>query len=199
MALTNPTEGEIIVDGHKGIKAGSILRSSVSCILQDFAQYQMTIRENIEVGYANHKFTEDEIWSLLNKVGLKEIVEKLPKGIDTELGQLQKGMELSKGQWQRLAIARLLANPNATLWILDEPTAYLDPISEIEIYDMIYDLAGDRTVLFISHRLGFAKRADRIIVFNEGKVVEEGIHRQLLNQDGIYAEMYRNQESWYVA
>lgn len=199
MALTNPTDGEIIVDGHKGIKAEAILRSSVSCILQDFAQYQMTIRENIEVGYQNHKFSDEEIWGLLDRVGLKERVQKLPQGIDTQLGQLQKGIELSKGQWQRLAIARLLANPNATLWILDEPTAYLDPISEIEIYDMIYDLAGDRTVLFISHRLGFAKRADRIIVFHEGKIAEEGVHRQLLDRDGIYAEMYKNQESWYVA
>ena len=199
MALTNPTNGEIIVDGHRGIKAEAILRSSVSCILQDFAQYQMTIRENIEVGYENHNFSEDEIWSLLDKVGLKERVEKLPKGIDTELGQLKEGIELSKGQWQRLAIARLMANPQATLWILDEPTAYLDPISEIEIYDMIYDLAGDRTVLFISHRLGFAKRADRIVVFNEGKIEEEGVHKHLLNKDGIYAQMYKNQESWYVA
>jgi ATP-binding cassette subfamily B protein len=199
MALTNATSGEIVVDGHKGLKAESILRNSVSCILQDFAQYQMTIRENIEVGYENHKFSEEEIWSLLDKVGLKERVLKLPQGIDTQLGQLQKGIELSKGQWQRLAIARLLANPQATLWILDEPTAYLDPISEIEIYDMIYNLAGDRTVLFISHRLGFAKRADKIVVFNGGKIAEEGVHRELLNQAGIYAKMYRNQESWYVA
>ncbi|WP_102400703.1 ABC transporter ATP-binding protein [Haloimpatiens massiliensis] len=199
MALMSSTNGKIVVDGYKGLKAESILRSSVSCILQDFAQYQMTIRENIEVGYENHKFSEKEIWSLLDTVGLKKRVLKLPQGIDTPLGQLQKGIELSKGQWQRLAIARLMANPQATLWILDEPTAYLDPISEIEIYDMIYNLAGDRTVLFISHRLGFAKRADRIVVFNEGQITEEGVHRDLLNKDGIYAKMYKNQESWYVA
>lgn len=199
MALTNPSEGSILVDGHSGLEAGAILRSSVSCILQDFAQYQMTIRENIEVGNQNHKFTDEEIWDLLEKVGLRERIENLSEGINTELGQLQKGIELSKGQWQRLAIARLLANPETTLWILDEPTAYLDPISEIEIYDMIYELAGNRTVLFISHRLGFAKRADRIIVFHEGRVAEEGVHKHLLNKDGIYAEMYKNQESWYVA
>lgn len=199
MALTSPANGEIIVDGHKGLNSEAILRRSVSCILQDFAEYQMTIRENIEVGYENHDFSEEEIWTLLDKVGLKDRVENLPQGINTQLGQLEKGIELSKGQWQRLAIARLLANPQATLWILDEPTAYLDPISEIEIYDMIYSLAEDRTVLFISHRLGFAKRADRIVVFNDGKIAEEGVHRNLLNQDGIYAKMYKNQESWYVA
>lgn len=198
MALTNPIEGEILVDWHSGVRAQSILRCSVSCILQDFAQYQMTIRENIEVGYDGHKFSDEEIWNLLDKVGLKERVEKLSNGIYTQLGQLKEGIELSKGQWQRLAIARLLANEEATIWILDEPTAYLDPISEIEIYDMIYDLAGDRTVLFISHRLGFAKRADRIVVFNEGKISEEGIHKELLKKDGIYSKMYKNQESWYT-
>lgn len=199
MALTNPIEGEILVNGHSGVRAQSILRFSVSCILQDFAQYQMTIRENIEVGYDGHKFSDEDIWNLLDKVGLKERVEKLPKGIYTQLGQLKEGIELSKGQWQRLAIARLLANEEVNIWILDEPTAYLDPISEIEIYDMIYDLAGDRTVLFISHRLGFAKRADRIVVFNDGKIAEEGIHKDLLKKDGIYSEMYTNQESWYTA
>ena len=83
--------------------------------------------------------------------------------------------------------------------ILDEPTAYLDPISEIEIYDMIYKLAGDRTVLFISHRLGFAKRADRIIVFESGKIAEEGTHEDLMGKHGIYSQMYKSQESWYAA
>ena len=127
------------------------------------------------------------------------MVSKLPQGIDTMLGQLQEGMDLSKGQWQRIAIARLLANPEAKIWVLDEPTAYLDPISEIEIYDLIYELAGERIVLFISHRLGFAKRTDRIIVFEDGKVAEEGNHTQLLERDGIYAEMYKMQETWYIA
>ena len=199
MALTNPTSGEIMVDGSSGLKAQCILKSSISCILQDFAQYEMTIRENIEVGNESYKFSEVEIWNLLDKVGLKEVIFNLPKGIDTELGQLKDGIELSKGQWQRLAIARLLAKDDSTVWILDEPTAYLDPISEIEIYNMIYDLAKDKTVLFISHRLGFAKRADRIVVFNDGKIEEEGTHKELLTIDGIYKEMYKNQESWYVA
>jgi len=131
MGLTSKYEG-IITDGQNLIN----LRNSISCILQNFAQYQMTIKENIEAGFAEHKFTDEEIISLLDRVGLKDIVLKLEKGIYTQLGQLGKGVELSKGQWQRLAIARLLANPNATIWILDEPTAYLDPISEIEIYDI---------------------------------------------------------------
>jgi len=193
MGLTGEYEGTI-TNGQYPIN----LRNSISCILQDFAQYQMTIKENIEAGYAGHEFTDEEIISILDRVGLKDIVLKMEKGIYTLLGQLGKGIELSKGQWQRLAIARLLANPNATIWILDEPTAYLDPISEIEIYNMIYGLSGEKTVLFISHRLGFAKRADRIIVFNAGKVEEQGTHEELMQNDGIYAKMYKAQENWYV-
>lgn len=197
MALTESFDGNIKV--HENINnTFSLLRNSISCILQDFSQYQMTIRENIEVGNIDHKFSDDEIIELLDKVGLKEHVLSLPNGIDTRLGQLEDGIELSKGQWQRIAIARLLANSKATVWILDEPTAYLDPISEIEIYDLIYKLAGSRTVFFISHRLGFAKKADRIVTFENGKIVEEGTHQQLMHMEGEYAKMYNNQESWYT-
>ena len=197
LGLTDRFSGTVNMKGINGeqISAGNL----TSCILQDFAQYQLTIRENIELGYTAKTFTDEEIWKCLEQVGLKEMISKLPQGIDTMLGQLQEGMDLSKGQWQRIAIARLLANPEAKIWVLDEPTAYLDPISEIEIYDLIYELAGERIVLFISHRLGFAKRTDRIIVFDDGKVAEEGSHTQLLEKDGIYAEMYKMQETWYVA
>lgn len=175
------------------------LQNSVSCILQDFAQYQMTVRENIEAGNPNCHFSDDEILEILDKVGLKEAILALKKGVHTPLGQLEKeGIELSKGQWQRLAIARLLVNPNATIWILDEPTAYLDPLSEIEIYNMIYKLAENRTVLFISHRLGFAKKADRIVLFDKGHITEQGTHDELIKSNGVYAEMYHTQEGWYI-
>lgn len=170
--------------------------NKISIVIQDFAQYQTTVKENIMFGNSSQTFSDEDIWELLEAVGLKEKVQGLPEGIYTKLGQLEKGVELSKGQWQRLAIARLLANPQAELWILDEPTAYLDPLSEIEIYDLIYQLAGQRTVLFISHRLGFAKKADRIVVFDKGKVVENGTHKELMQTKGIYAEMYSLQEAW---
>lgn len=195
LSLTDNYSGNI-TDGKTGEKID--LSKSVSCILQDFAQYQMTVKENIEAGFTGKQFSDDEIIETLDKVGLKEIVLAFEKGINTPLGQLEKGIELSKGQWQRLAIARLLANPEATVWILDEPTAYLDPIAEIEIYNMIYSLAENRTVLFISHRLGFAKKADKIVLFDKGHIEEEGTHDELINRKGIYAEMYSNQENWYI-
>ena len=105
--------------------------------------------------------------------------------------------DFSKGEWQRLAIARLLAKKNAKIWILDEPTAYLDPLSEIDLYDMIYRLAEDRIVIFISHRLGFAKKTERILVFDKGKIVEQGNHDRLMEIEGIYKEMYSIQQEWY--
>ncbi len=170
----------------------------ISSIIQDFTQYEATIKENIMFGCPERRCSDDEIWELIEAVDLTEKVRSLPKGIHTKLGQLEKGIEFSKGQWQRLAIARLLANREADVWILDEPTAYLDPISEIEIYELIYKLAAKRSVLFISHRLGFAKRADRVIVFQNGKIIEDGTHQALLEQEGTYAKMYHLQEAWNV-
>lgn len=193
MGLTDQFNGSIL-DQEGALDLGK----SVTCIIQDFAQYQMTIRENIEMGDVDKSFTDDEIIDLLEKVGLKEYVMSLAEGIDTPLGQLDKGTELSKGQWQRLAIARLLANRKTTIWILDEPTAYLDPMSEIDLYHLIYQLSGSRTVLFISHRLGFARKADRILVFENGHIAEEGTHENLMKQNGIYADMYESQAEWYA-
>lgn len=188
-ALTNPESGYV----------NTYSMRQISAVIQDFAQYQATIKENIMFGSSWKTFSDEEIWGLLEVVGLIEKVKSLPEGIHTKLGQLEKGVELSKGQWQRLAIARLLANPDSELWILDEPTAYLDPLSEIEIYDLIYRLAGERRVLFVSHRLGFARKADRILVFDKGRIAENGTHAELMEIDGIYAKMYKLQEAWYIA
>ena len=139
-----------------------------------------------------------EIWELLKTVGLKEKVEGLERGLDTRLGQLDDQGDFSRGQWQRIAIARLLAKKEAGIWILDEPTAYLDPLSEIEVYRMIYRLAGERIVIFISHRLGFAAQTDRILVFDQGEIVEQGKHEELMEKEGgLYREMYSLQREWY--
>ena len=181
-------------------RCGSITVDAKKCtaIFQDFKKYQMTIRQNIEVGVGGRHIDESKINEIIKKVGLQDFVDSLPDGIETNLGQLDKGIELSVGQWQRLAIGRLLANETADIWILDEPTAHLDPLAEIEIYNLIFDLAQDKSVLFISHRLGFAKRADRIIVFDEGEIREEGTHEQLMKVDGVYKEMYELQKEWYL-
>lgn len=169
-----------------------------TAILQDFGQYQMSVKENLEIGRGGCQLQDDEAIDILKKVGLYDSVATMPDGIHTKLGQLEGGMELSKGQWQRLAIGRLLANPNANVWILDEPTAYLDPVAEVDMYRFIFSLAGDRLVFFISHRLGFAKFADRIVVIDHGTIAEDGTHDELMKQNGLYAEMFEAQKEWYA-
>lgn len=178
---------------------GNIRGDGAVCtaVLQDFGQYQMTVKENIEIGCGGRELPEEEVLHILKMVDLYDFVMEKPNGIYTKLGQLEEGTELSKGQWQRLAAGRLLANRDANVWILDEPTAYLDPIAEIEMYDRIFELAEDRLVFFISHRLGFARKANRILVIHEGKIAENGTHDELCDRGGIYAQMYAVQKEWY--
>lgn len=185
-----------LLDNYEGIYRCGLL--SFAALLQDFGQYQMTIKENLQIGRGGDELSDKEAIEILTQVGLYDSISSLPNGIYTQLGQLEKGIELSKGQWQRLAIGRLLAKTDANVWILDEPTAYLDPIAEIELYNMVYNLSGDRLVIFISHRLGFCKNADRIIVIKDGIIAEQGTHSDLMNIDnGYYASMYAAQKEWY--
>ena len=174
------------------------LKQSVACIFQDFYQYQLSIKENILLGAPDREITEQELWEILAMVGLDKKVEMFPHGMDTKLGQLDNQGDFSKGEWQRLAVARLLAKRGASIWILDEPTAYLDPMSEIELYDMIYRCAGERLVIFISHRLGFAPKTDRILVFHKGEIVEAGTHEELVKKEGEYFDMWSIQAELYT-
>jgi len=171
----------------------------VSSLFQDFGCYQMTVRENVEMGIGGKKIADDELISILKKVDMYDFIMSKEKGLDSMLGQFEDGEELSKGQWQRLAIARLLANKDANVWILDEPTAYLDPIAEVEVYKLIFDLSENRLVFFVSHRLGFAKYSDRIIVLENGTIIEDGSHEDLTaKKNGRYAEMFESQRKWYT-
>ena len=186
-----------LLDDYSGECINTI--GKVAAIMQDFQFYQMTIRENIELGRQGEAMSESEILDILKKVDLYDLVMGLPDGINTRIGQLEGGIELSKGQFQRLAVARMLADKEAKVWILDEPTAYLDPIAEIEMYQYILSLSGERLVLFISHRLGFAKQADRIIVMDEGRIAEVGTHDELMIiENGIYKTMFEAQREWYT-
>lgn len=178
---------------------GSI-RNSVGkavAILQDFPEYALSVRENIELGRGGEPMEKEEVVEILKKVELWDAVSRLPDGIDTQIGQLTQGVEFSKGQFQRLAMGRLLADRKADVWILDEPTAYLDPVAEIEMYKNILDLGKEKMIFFISHRLGFARMADRIIVVEDGQIAEQGSHAELMQADGKYAVMYETQRSWY--
>lgn len=188
--LLNGYNGDYYIGNH--IKKRGIV-SGVTCLFQDFGEYQLTIKENIELGNHGNELSEEAVIDILKKVELLDFVNGLENGLYTKLGNINDGIELSKGQWQRIAIARLLANENSAVWILDEPTAYLDPLAEIEFYKLVDTYSQGRMVIFISHRLGYTKNANRIIVMSAGKIVEEGNHHQLMKQKGKYFEMYSAQ------
>ena len=119
-------------------------------------------------------------------------------GYETTLGRAydEHGQDLSQGQWQKLAIARAYLR-DASVLVLDEPTAALDAKAEVEVYRQFRDVSRDKTVLLISHRLGSARLADRIVFLDNGHVVEEGTHEELVALEGRYAEMYTVQAGWY--
>lgn len=190
-------EGEILINGRelRSLSLGEI-RALFGVVCQDFARYQIPMEENIALGNVLRRDPE-EIRQAAEQIGLGEVIEKLPQGMKTPLGKAsEKGVDLSGGEWQRVAIARALYNP-AAVRILDEPTAALDPVAESNIYEMFGKVSAGKTTIFITHRLGAARLADEIIVLDGGRVAEQGNHQELLSRQGIYANMFEAQRSWY--
>jgi ATP-binding cassette subfamily B protein len=199
-------EGEILLNG-KSLRAYSQgeLKGIFAVVYQDFARYFISLAENIALGGKGLPGDTDggeggskaRMGEILKQIGLEEAVRELPRGIDTDLGKIREGgVDLSGGQWQRLAIARALCRPSA-VYILDEPTAALDPVAESEVYGMFGRISVGRPAVFITHRLGAARLADEIVVIDEGRVAEQGSHEELMGRGGIYAEMFESQRSWY--
>lgn len=179
------------------------LKAIFAVVYQDFAKYYVSLRDNILLGNAldlkesSIASCNEQILDSAYSMGLKEVIDKLPHGIDSHLGKIKEdGIDLSGGEWQRLAVTRTLYNP-ALVKILDEPTAALDPVAESNIYEMFGRISTGVTTIFITHRLGAAKLADEIIVIDEGQVAEKGNHGTLLSLHGIYAKMFESQRSWY--
>ena len=207
LGLYRPTEGRITVDGIDvaGLDPEE-WRRRATAIFQDFVRYPTTPFENI--AYADPSLLGDEtasqvaihprVASAAAQAGAGAFIDALPFKYATPLGkEWEGGVELSIGQWQRLAIARAYLR-DAQIIALDEPTAALDPRAEAEVYNHFSRAAAGRTAILVSHRLGSARMADRIIVLREGRMVEEGDHDSLLGEDGEYARMYRLQASWYA-
>jgi ATP-binding cassette subfamily B protein len=183
------------------------LKGIFAVVYQDFARYFISLAENIALG---SKLPDgggppgepggvdpERIEGILKQIGLEDAARDLPRGIDTDLGKIREGgVDLSGGQWQRLAIARALYRPSA-VYILDEPTAALDPVAESEVYSMFGRISAGKPAIFITHRLGAARLADEIVVIDEGRVAELGSHDELMRRGGIYAEMFESQRSWY--
>jgi ATP-binding cassette subfamily B protein len=164
------------------------VRQTVGMVTQDGHLFHDTIGENLR--FARPDATDDELWDALRKARLAELVESLPDGLDTVVGE--RGYRLSGGERQRLTIARLLlARPRVV--ILDEATAHLDSTSEAAVQAALVEALAGRTALVIAHRLSTIRDADLIIVMEDGRVVERGTHAELLSAGGRYAELYRTQ------
>jgi ATP-binding cassette, subfamily B, bacterial len=197
----DPQSGSIVWNGQN-IRAIPVdhLRSKMAVVFQDFARFPASVRENI--GWANLEKLNDDVFikRLLLKVKLFRFFDQNYEGMDTLLTKLfDGGTDLSGGQWQRIAIARALARIDTTeLLILDEPTASIDPENEHDIYALIREMSKHCTTLVVSHRLGMARFADRVVVLNDGRVIEEGTHDALMLQAGKYSEMFNKQMSQYV-
>jgi len=192
-------EGEILING-KSIKTyrQDQLKAMCSVVYQDFARYSISFRDNILLGDINSFDNLDNMNKAIETVELQDVVGGLPLGISSNLGKIKNdGVDLSGGQWQRIAMARGIVSP-ASIRILDEPTAALDPISESNVYEKFEEISRGQTTIFISHRLGSTKIADEIFVIGDGAIVESGSYEELMKKNGVYTKMYESQRSWYI-
>ena len=194
-----PEKGKIIFNGIDiNDYSTKNYRENISALFQDFAQYPFSIRENIWFGDVSKKENLEEIQKMVKLVGLEKFVSKLPKKEENSLdNEYEGGIEPSKGQWQRIALARALYK-DSQLLILDEPTSNVDPKSEEEIFNKVLTLAKDKIIFLISHRFATVRVADRILVLENGKIIEEGSHDELLKKDGRYAHLFKIQAKKYM-
>ena len=168
-------------------------------IFQDFGKYAMTVEENISFGDIGKGVIPDEIVSAAENSGASEFIDKLPLGYQTPLTKLfeYEGTELSIGQWQKLSVARAFYS-DSDIMILDEPTASLDALAEQQIFNQFEILTKGKTSIFVSHRLSSATTADKIIVLENGQIVEIGSHKDLMEAKGKYYELFSTQASRYI-
>jgi ATP-binding cassette subfamily B protein len=198
--LYEPTEGRILLDGRDLRDWPTAeLRRRIGVIFQDFNQYQFKLRENVGVGAVEHLENEPRLRRAIERGGADEVVAALSAGLETPLGRwFQDGAELSGGQWQKIALARAFMREEADILVLDEPTAALDADAEHAVFERFRALAHGRTTILISHRFPTVRMADRILVLDGGRVMEEGTHPELLARGGRYAHLFTLQASGYL-
>lgn len=196
--LYDPTEGQILLDGID-LREYSLedLYRQIGVIFQDFMRYEMTARENIAVGKIEELANLPLIADSAEKSMAAEVIAKLPANLEQMLGRrFEGGVDLSGGEWQKVALARAYLR-DAQLLILDEPTAALDARSEYQVFQRFAELTLGKMALFISHRFSTVRMADRIVVLENGNIVEEGNHDYLAHLGGRYAEMFEMQAASY--
>ena len=189
--LYEPDRGAVLYDGVEGRELDAeVVRRQISAVFQHFARYDATVADNVAFGDWRRLVDDREATEeVVRRAGLEELVRSLPDGYDTVLGRALGRTEPSGGQWQQLAVARAMAR-DARILILDEPTAHLDVQAELQLFERFRALAAGRTTVLISHRFSTVRMADRILVLEEGQLVESGSHEELLQRGGPYAALY---------
>ena len=198
--LYEPTEGRILLDG-KDLRSWDpdALRRRIGVVFQDYNQYQLQVRDNIGLGSVDHRDDEARIHRAVDRGGAASVIAALPGGLDTQLGRWFKdGSELSGGQWQKIALARAFMREEADILVLDEPTAALDAEAEHAVFTRFKSLAEGRTSILISHRFPTVRMADRILVLEGGRILEQGSHATLVAQGGRYAHLFSLQAQGYL-
>jgi ATP-binding cassette subfamily B protein len=200
--LHDPTAGRIVVDGVDLRELDPrAWQRRVAAIFQDFQRYPLSARDNVAFGAVERLSDLSALTEAARRAGALEVVERLPRGWDTILArQYSGGVDLSGGEWQRIALARALfaATAGAGVLVLDEPTAHLDARAEAAFYDNFLDLTHGMTAIVISHRFSTVRRADRIVVLDAGRVVEQGAHDELVQAAGRYAQAFALQAARFA-
>jgi ATP-binding cassette subfamily B protein len=196
--LYDPDEGVILIDGRDVREYDpEELRREFGVMFQDYAAYQVSAGENIGVGNVDRAADSEAIADAAARAGADEVIRKLPAGYDTTLGkQFEGGHQLSGGEWQKLALARAFMR-DAQVLILDEPTAALDAQAEHDLFARIKELTRGKMALYISHRFSTVRMADRILFLEDGKLVEQGTHEELMTRGGRYAGLFDLQAASY--
>lgn len=195
LGLYPPESGAIFYNGvnYNEMEKGEFY-SSISVVSQHFVPYHLSLRENIAISDLERLDKDQEIIDLIHKMKMEDILTQIE--LDGMLGREFDGKELSGGQWQNLAIARGEFR-HSDFVVLDEPTSALDPLIEREILQTFFDMIQDKTALIISHRIGLCKLVDRIIVMDQGEIIEMGSHEALIQKGGMYSTFYNTQKRWY--
>jgi ATP-binding cassette subfamily B protein len=196
--LYDPVKGQVLLDGVD-LREYNLedLYRKIGVIFQDFMRYEMTARENIAVGQIDERANLGRVHLAAIKSMADEVIGRLPRQYEQMLGRrFEEGVDLSGGEWQKVALARAYLR-DAQVLILDEPTAALDARSEYEVFRRFAELTAGKTALFISHRFSTVRMADRIVVLEEGRIAEDGNHAELANLGGHYAEMFEMQAASY--